>query len=242
MHQLDYNILARSLFVPSQTQILKFQKLTVERYHMNVSIINGAATTKVEIVFHNPNKSEVGGSFVFLVPPVMDPSFIGSIDTDISKIELWIDGNLTKPSLLEYNKLETFYQQILETQDLQSLQRMLSDSGLSVEIPQIPAHSECQIQIRYPDLVEWIDECFLYMEPLKINQPVRSFAISMELEDEGRIGEVQSNFADEDIDRESDTRVRMTYQATNINNLDARIDCFYTLGDGVFLDETDISF
>lgn len=242
MNQLDYNILARSLFVLSQTQILKFQKLTVERYRMNVSIINGAATTEVEIVFRNPNDSEVGGFFVFLLPPVMDPSYIGVIDTDISKIELRIDGNFTKPSLLEYNILETLYQRLLQAQDLQRLQRMLGDSGLRTEIPQIPAYSECRIQIRYPDLVEWIDECFLYMEPLRINQPIGSFAISMELEDEGKIGEVRSNFADENINRESDTRVRMTYQTTNINNLDARIDCGYTLGDVAFLADTDIPF
>ena len=200
----------------------------------------------------------------------MDPSFTEFFDTDIlttdiltielqidgdltkaslleynnleTLTELRIDGNLTKPSLLEYNKLGTLFQRFLETHDLQSLQRMLSDTGLYVEIPEIPAYSDCQIQIRYPDFVELIDESVLYMAPLKINQPVGGFVIEMEIEDEGKIGEVQSNFAEEDIHRESDTRVKMIKQDTNIISLDSRIESCYILVDVEFLDETDILF
>ena len=38
MTQLEFYTLARSLFVPSETQAANFQKLMVARYHVNVSI------------------------------------------------------------------------------------------------------------------------------------------------------------------------------------------------------------
>ncbi len=38
MTQLEFYTLARSLFVPSETQASHFQKLIVERYHVKVSV------------------------------------------------------------------------------------------------------------------------------------------------------------------------------------------------------------
>ncbi len=240
MNRSDYNRFARSLFVPSQPRTPKFKKLTLERYHMNVSILNGAATTEVEIVLHNPNDSAIGGFFVFLLPPVMDLSDTRPVDTEISQIELRMDGTLTQPRLLAYHQLETLYQRVLPSEDSQTLLRMLGNSGVRAEVPQIPAHREYRIQIRYPDLVEWIDESFFYQESIEIDQPIGRFSVSMDLEDRERIGEVRSNFPDENVTRESDTRVRITYQTTNVHRFKASLDCCYTLGDGVFWDSEDI--
>ena len=68
MNQLEFYTLARSLFVPSETQASQFQKLTVERYHVSVSIDDRLATTEVDLIFSNPNTVSVGGLFLFLLP------------------------------------------------------------------------------------------------------------------------------------------------------------------------------
>lgn len=69
MNKLEFYTLARSLFVPSETQAAHFQKLMVERYHVNVSIDEDRlATTEVYLVFSNPNDVPIGGLFLFSLP------------------------------------------------------------------------------------------------------------------------------------------------------------------------------
>ena len=69
MNQLEFYTLARSLFVPSETQASHFQRLMIERYHVNVSIdADRLATTEVDLIFSNPNNVPVGGLFLFPLP------------------------------------------------------------------------------------------------------------------------------------------------------------------------------
>ncbi|MYB01655.1 hypothetical protein F4X90_18565, partial [Candidatus Poribacteria bacterium] len=100
MNHLEFYTLARSLFVPSETQASQFQKLIVERYHVNVSIDdNRLATTEVDLVFSNPNNVSVGGLFLFPLPA----------GAKQKNTEIRISGNLTEPQLLRQQKLTEFY-------------------------------------------------------------------------------------------------------------------------------------
>ncbi len=222
MNQLEFYTLARSLFVPSETQASHFQKLMVERYHVNVSIDdNRLATTEVDIVFSNPNNVPVGGLFLFPLPA----------GAKQKNTEIRISGNLTEPQLLRQQKLTEFYKRILQAQDLQILQT-IGTSALQVEIPPIPDNSECRVQIRYSELVEKTDESLVYTHHLRTNQLVESFLMSIDIEGEDAIGDIESPSHDVTV-TQNYASVNMAYYASNVE-LDSDFICRYAFVDDVF--------
>ncbi|MXV75811.1 DUF3520 domain-containing protein, partial [Candidatus Poribacteria bacterium] len=214
------------LFVPSETQASQFQKLIVERYHVNVSIDdNRLATTEVDLVFSNPNNVSVGGLFLFPLPA----------GAKQKNTEIRISGNLTEPQLLRQQKLTEFYKRILQAQDLQMLQT-IGTSALQVEIPPIPDNTECRVQIRYAELVEKTDESLVYTHHLRTNQPVESFLMSIDIEGEDAIGDIESPSHDVTIQRRDEASASVAYYASDVE-LDLDFVCRYAFVDNVFNEE-----
>ena len=225
MNQLEFYTLARSLFVPSETQASHFQKLMIERYHVNVSIDDDQlTTTEVDLVFSNPNNVPVGGLFLFPLPT----------DTKQKNTEIRISGNLTEPQLLRQQKLTEFYKHILQAQDLQMLQT-IGTSALQVEIPPIPDSSECRVQIRYSELVEKTDESLVYTHHLRTNQPVGSFLMSIDIEGEDALGGIESPSHDVTI-TQNYASANVAYYAADVK-LDSDFVCRYAFTDDVFNEE-----
>ena len=228
MNQSEFYTLARSLFVPSETQASHFQKLMIERYHVNVSIDEGRlATTEVDIVFSNPNNVPVGGLFLFPLPA-------GAKEKNT---EIRMSGNLTELQLLRGQKLTEFYKRILQAQDLQMLQT-IGTSALQVEIPPIPDNSEYRVRIKYSELVEKTDECLVYTHHLRTNQPVGSFLMSVDIEGEDTLGGIECPSHDVTI-RQNHTSANIAYYAADVE-LDSDFICRYALIDDVFNEESAI--
>ncbi len=182
MNPLEFYTLARSLFVPSETQATNFQKLMVERYHVNVSIDdNRLATTEVDFVFSNPNNVPIGGLFLFPLPG----------GAKQKNTEIRIGGNLTELQLLNGQKLTEYYKRILQAQDLQILQA-IGTSALRAEIPPIAADRECRVQIKYTESTGETDHGLVYTHHLRTNQPVGSFLMSIDIEGEDALGDIES--------------------------------------------------
>ena len=223
MNQLEFYTLARSLFVPSETQASHFQKLMIERYHVHVSIDDERlATTEVDIVFSNPNNVPVGGLFLFPLPD----------GAKQKNTEIRIGGNLTESQLLKEQKLTEFYKRILQAQDLQMLQT-IGTSALQVEIPPIPDNSECRVRIRYSELVEKTDEDLVYTHHLRTNQPVESFLMSIDIEGEDTLGNIESPSHDITVISRDDASASVGYHASDVE-LNSDFVCRYAFADSNF--------
>ena len=227
MNQLEFYTLARSLFVPSETQASHFQRLMIERYHVNVSIDDDRlATTEVDLIFSNPNNVPIGGLFLFPLPD----------GAKQKNTEIRISGNLTEPQLLRGQKLTEFYKRILQVQDSQMLQT-IGTSALRVEIPPIPDNSECRLRIRYAERVEKTDERLVYTHHLRTNQPVGSFLMSIDIEGEDALGDIESPSHDVTVIRKDDASANVAYYASDVE-LDADFVCRYALIDDVLNEES----
>ena len=228
MNKSEFYTLARSLFVPSETQASHFQKLMVERYHVNVSIDDRLATTEVDLIFSNPNNVPVGGLFLFPLPP----------GAKQKNTEIRISGNLTEPQLLRGQTLTEFYKRILQAQDSQTLQT-IGTSALQVEIPPISDNSECRVRIRYSELVEKTDDSLVYTHHLRTNQPIGSFLMSVDIEGEDALGGIESPSHDVTIVKNY-ASANVAYYASDIE-LDSDFICRYALTDNL-LKETEMVF
>ena len=223
MTQLEFYTLARSLFVPSETQVSRFQKLMVERYHVHVSIDEDRlATTEVDLVFSNPNNVPIGGLFLFPLPA----------GAKQKNTEIRIGGNLTESQLLSGQKLTEFYKRVLQTQDLQMLQT-IGTSALQAEIAAIAADGECRVQIKYIERTEETDNGLVYTHHLRANQPVESFLMSIDIEGEDAIGDIESASHDVTIIRKDDASASVAYYASDVE-LDSDFVCRYAFADSNF--------
>ncbi len=223
MTQLEFYTLARSLFVPSETQVSRFQKLMVERYHVHVSIDEDRlATTEVDLVFSNPNNVPIGGLFLFPLPA----------GAKQKNTEIRIGGNLTESQLLSGQKLTEFYKRVLQTQDLQMLQT-IGTSALQAEIAAIAADGECRVQIKYIERTEETDNGLVYTHHLRANQPVESFLMSIDIEGEDAIGDIESASYDVTITRINWENANVAYYASDAK-LDSDFVCRYAFADSNF--------
>ena len=228
MTHLEFYTLARSLLVPSETQAANFQKLIAERYHVNVSIDKDQlATTEVDIVFNNPNNVPVDGTLLFPLPD----------GAKLKNTEIRIDGNLTKSQLLRGQKLTEFYKRILQAQDLQMLQT-IGTSALRAAIASIAANGACRVQIQYTEFIEEVDENLVYTHHLRVNQPVESFLMSIDIKGEPAVGAIESPSHDITIMRRDDASASVDYYAADVE-LDSDFVCRYAFIDDVF-NEADV--
>ena len=222
MTQLEFYTLARSLFVPSETQASHFQKLMAERYHVNVSINEDRlATTEVDLIFSNPNNVPVGGLLLFPLPD-------GAKEKNT---EIRIDGDLTELQLLKGQKLTEFYKRVLQAQDLQMLQA-IGTSALQAEIAPIAADSECRIQIKYTEHTEETDNGLVYTHHLRTNQPVESFLMSIDFEGEDALGDIESPSHDVTVVQDY-ASANVAYYAADVK-LDSDFVCRYAFTDSNF--------
>ena len=225
MNPLEFYTLARSLFVPSETQATNFQKLMVERYHVNVSIDdNRLATTEVDFVFSNPNNVPIGGLFLFPLPG----------GAKQKNTEIRIGGNLTELQLLNGQKLTEYYKRILQAQDLQILQA-IGTSALRAEIPPIAADRECRVQIKYTESTGETDHGLVYTHHLRTNQPVESFLMSIDIEGEDAFGDIESPSHDVTI-VQNYASANVAYYAADVK-LNSDFVCRYAFTDDVFNEE-----
>ena len=217
MNPLEFYTLARSLLVPSETQATNFQKLMVERYHVNVSIDdNRLATTEVDFVFSNPNDIPVGGLFLFPLPD----------GAKQKNTEIRIGGNLTELQLLNGQKLTEYYKRILQAQDLQILQA-IGTSALRAEIPAIAADRECRVQIKYTESTGETDHGLVYTHHLRTNQPVGSFLMSIDIEGEDALGDIESPSHDVTIEQNY-ASANVAYYAADVE-LNSDFVCRYAV-------------
>lgn len=225
MSKLEFYTLARSLFVPSETQTAHFQKLMVERYHVNVSIDEDRlAMTEVDLVFSNPNNVPVGGLFLFPLPD----------GAKQKNTEIHIDGNLTELQLLKGQKLTELYKRILQAQDLQILQA-IGTSALRAEIPSIAADSEYRVQIKYTEHTAETDNGLVYTHHLRTNQPVGSFLMSIDIEGEDALGDIESPSHDVTIGQNY-ASANVAYYAADVE-LNSDFVCRYALTHAVSNEE-----
>ena len=225
MTQLEFYTLARSLFVPSETQAARFQKLMVERYHVHVSIDDRLATTEVDLVFSNPNNVPVGGLFLFPLPD----------GAKLKNTEIRIDSNLTESQLLKGQKLTEFYKRVLQAQNLQMLQT-IGISALQAEISPIAAEGECRVQIKYTERTAETDNGLVYTHHLRANQPVESFLMSIDIKGDSADRGIESASHNVTITRIDSENANVAYYASDAE-LNSDFICRYAFADAVFTQE-----
>ncbi len=217
MTKSDLNALAQTLFVPRTDENRQFEKMIIEHYLLNVHIQNKHAHTDVEIVYSNPNESDVDG--IFIIP--------FSKYADTVNFEVRIDGKVIPIKLAKINKLKKIYGNTFQTLDF-DISEELGSSYLQSKVLQIPAGGQCSVKIWYDETIKHTDHNYVYTHHLRSNQSIGNFEMKVVIDGNNGFDDINSSTHEVAISNENDNRVYLTYQATDMV-LDKDFECSYSL-------------
>lgn len=201
--------------------------LKTDRYHINITINNQVATTKIKQIFTNPNDFEVNGKYIFPVPD----------DVTLSTFALSVDGEPFSGKLLSHWESQRMYRSSARQGHNLGILDHLNTQAFVADVERIPAHSRRQIEFEYAQILPVEDDLVKFSHPLSLaksaNGAIVDLAINIEIESENEIRTINSASHELKIDRKSDHHVHLSYEGGNIEP-DDDFQCYYSLSNDDF--------
>lgn len=217
----------QGIFLTHSRQRPVIQNLRIERHHINVSIENQLATTKIDQIFSNPNNRVLEGTYIF---PFQD-------DVAISNFVLYIDGQPVEGELLAKDKARATYEGIVRSMQDPALLEYIGTRAFKARVFPIPAHGERRIQMEYSQVIKVDSNLAKYTYPLRTdkftNTPVGSLAVSIDIQSKHELKSIYSPSHEIAINRKDNHNANISYEGSDVN---ARRDftCYYSLSDKEF--------
>ena len=205
----------------------QLQNLRIEKHHVNVTIDNQLATTKIDQVFANPNDRQLEGTYLF---PLQD-------EVAISDFVLYIDGKPVKAELLAKAKARSIYEGIVRSMQDPALLEYVGTRAFQARVFPIPPNGERRIQLEYSQIIEADSGLARYTYPLRTdkftNQPVGSLSVSVDLKSKHALKTIYSPSHEVAVNRKNDHRANISFEGTEVN-VKRDFTCYYSLSDKEF--------
>lgn len=205
----------------------QIQNLRIEKHHVNVSIDNQLATTKIDQVFANPNNMQLEGTYLF---PLQD-------DVAISNFVLYIDGEPVKAELLAKAKAKRIYEGIVRSMQDPALLEYVGTRAFQARVFPIPPNGERRIQLEYSQVISVDSALARYTYPLRTDKftdyPVGSLSVSVDLESKHELKTIYSPSHEVAVNRKDDHRATISYEGNNVKVI-RDFACYYSLSDKDF--------
>jgi Ca-activated chloride channel family protein len=218
---------AQGIIVTQQTHIPRVETLRVEKHHVNVSIDNQLATTKIDQVFANPNNFQLEGTYLFPLPD----------DVAVSDFVLYIDGKPVKAELLAKARARSIYEGIVRSMQDPALLEYIGTRAFQARVFPIPPNGERRIQLEYSQVISVDSGLAKYTYPLRTDkythQPVGSLAVSIDLKSKHALKTIYSPSHQVAVNRKNDHRAKISYEGTNVH-VKRDFTCYYSLSDKDF--------
>ncbi len=218
---------AQGIVVTSQRRIPRVETLRIEKHHVNISIENQLATTKIDQVFANPNNFQMEGTYLFPLPD----------DVAVSDFVLYIDGKPVKAELLAKARARSIYEGIVRSMQDPALLEYIGTRAFQARVFPIPPNGERRIQLEYSQVISVDSGLAKYTYPLRTDkftrQPVGSLAVSIDLKSKHALKTIYSPSHEIAVNRKNDHRAKISYEGTNVN-VKRDFTCYYSLSDKDF--------
>ncbi len=114
-------------------------KLSLRKYHVDVHIEDGFARTVIDQTYFNHANWRMEGTFYFPLPP----------DASLSRLAMYVDGNLMEGGMAERNYARSVYEQIMWSQKDPALLEWVDGSTFKMRVFPLEARQEKRIIIGY---------------------------------------------------------------------------------------------
>ena len=209
---------------PRNTQL---QNIRIEKHHVNVTIDNQLATTKIDQVFANPNNRQLEGTYIF---PLAD-------EVAVSDFVLYINGKPVKAELLAKDRARSIYEGIVRSMQDPALLEYVGTRAFKARVFPIPPKGERRIQLEYSQVIKADSGLSRYTYPLRTDQftqqPTGSLAVSIDIKSKHGLKTIYSPSHEVAVNRKDDNRANISYEGSNVQVL-RDFACYYSLSDKDF--------
>jgi len=218
---------AQGIIVTGISRTPRIENLRIEKHHVNVTIDNQLATTKIDQVFANPNNRQLEGTYIF---PLAD-------DVAVSNFVLYIDGKPVKGELLAKDKARSIYEGIVRSMQDPALLEYVGTRAFKARVFPIPPNGERRIQLEYAQIIDVDSGLAKYTYPLQTDkftsQPVGSLAVSIDLKSKHALKTIYSPSHEVAVNRENDNRANISFEGSNVR-VKRDFVCYYSRSDKDF--------
>lgn len=197
--------------------------LKVKNHHVQVTIEEQAATTRIDQVFYNPTANSVQGYYLFPIPR----------GVTITKFSMYIDGKETEAELLDAEKARKLYEDYVRKVIDPALLEYTGQGVLKVRIFPIQPHSEKRIKLSYSEILGKNNGTVEYLYPLNTEKfsaaPLKEVSVKVEIHSREQIQNVYCPTHDAEIERKGDHHAIVGYEAGNVKP-DTDFKVYYQTG------------
>ncbi|MCB9832998.1 MAG: VWA domain-containing protein [Planctomycetes bacterium] len=180
--------------------------ITIARHQVEVTIEGGAARTKVVQVFHNDNRAQLEGRYVFPIPEA----------ASITEFTMVMNGKVVKGEVLEKDKARAIYEDIVRRLRDPALLEYMGRDLFQARVFPIPAGGDVEISLSYVEELAADGGVFEYRYPLKTQafstMPVADLVISAVVRSPRELKSVFSSSHKVAVNRRSDQEVSVSFE------------------------------
>jgi Ca-activated chloride channel family protein len=200
------------------------EQLVIRYHHVQVTIRDQVAVTHVDQVFFNPQEWQIEGTYIFPVP----------VDATVTNFILWIDGKPVEGKVLDADEARQTYENIVNSLRDPALLEYVGQGAVQARIFPIPPQGERRIELEYTQVLPADNALVRYVYPLNTEkfslEPLEEVSVSVDIQSSVPLRAVYSPSHDVAISRESQTHVRVGYEATDeLPSTDFAL--YYSLGE-----------
>ncbi len=114
-------------------------KLSLRKYHVDVHVEDGFARTTIDQTYFNHHPWRLEGTFYFPLPP----------DASLSRLAMYVDGNLMEGGMAERDYARSVYQRIVQSQKDPALLEWVDGSTFKMRVFPLEGRQEKRIILSY---------------------------------------------------------------------------------------------
>jgi len=184
--------------------------LTVVYHHVEVTIEDQVATTRIDQLFRNDNRFAVEGTYIFPLPE----------EASIERFVMYVDGKPLEGRVLSREEARSIYESIVRKHRDPALLEYIGHNTFQASIFPIAPGEEKRVQIEYRQVLPLEQGLVEYVYPLSTErfspQPLQDVAITVHLTSREPLKAVYSPSHDVSVDRPDDYRATVGYEARDV--------------------------
>lgn len=215
---LPGSALGNGLLIPSEPEL---PALAMLNHHVNVSIENQIAITRVDQTFRNHTDRQLEATYIFPIPP----------GASVNEFAMWVDGKKVTGELVSASDAKSMYTKIVRQTRNPALLDHIGSDMLSLKIFPIEANADQKISIRFTSVAKKEHDLVEYVYPLKSDRAsaatLEEFRLKVNLKSKNRVGNIYSPTHEITVSQKDDRNATIEFEKSGAS-LDRDFQIFYT--------------
>lgn len=183
--------------------------LPISQQKIEVEIIDRAASTSIDQVFHNPHNSRLEGTYIFPVPK----------GVSISKLTMVVNGEPVSAKIVDANQARETYENIVRSQRDPALLEYIGQDLIRLRVFPIEPKSDVKIKVAYEEVLPYDNATgryrFAFARPGQ-SQEFQASRVIVRIKTQGELKTIYSPSHNIRIERPNNNEAKVEFSDENI--------------------------